>query len=497
MASGAFGVWGRGTRREAMTIPIRPALESSAALRDLIHRKRAQGQLTKALILARLASQAAKLERVSAVRDGISRVALERYLELMPEDRDAQHVLQSLASLAPMEPIEPLGSLPTLSHFVPLRCPKPVTPTLPKRVWRLLAWLLMAVPLTPAMPIVPTLSIAPPPIAIAALKVEDGTTPIVIRAVGDVVLGSDYPEHRLPTQSDQQRIAALRQELRHADVVVGNLEGVLSDAGISRKDVSKPGYFSFRMPTAYAATLREMGFDVMSLANNHAMDFGLQGLESSISALKANGIAPMGVPGAEVATIKIRNTTVAFLNYSYLNAFTRMDEANRIQTQIQQARAQANWVVVSVHGGKEGEAAIGTPDGDEYYMNEYRGDLVKFAHLAIDAGASAVFGHGPHVVRPYELYQGKPIFYSLGNFVGYRSLSTQGKLAHSIVAEVRFSPQGQLLGAGIIPLKLDRSGIPVVDYSNDNLQSLSDLLLEKLDKRPVLGLATQPAKGMP
>ena len=61
--------------------------------------------------------------------------------------------------------------------------------------------------------------------------------------------------------------------------------------------------------------------------------------------------------------------------------------------------------------------------------------------MAIDAGASAVFGHGPHVVRPFELYRGKPVFYSLGNFVGYRSLSTQGKLAHSIVAEVRFSPR--------------------------------------------------------
>ena len=116
------------------------------------------------------------------------------------------------------------------------------------------------------------------------------------------------------------------------------------------------------------------------------------------------------------------------------------------------------------------------------------GDLARFARMVIDAGASAVLGHGPHVVRPFELYRGKPVFYSLGNFVGYRSLSTQGKLAHSIVAEVRFSPQGDLLGAGIIPLKLDRSGIPVVDYSPDNLQALSGLLLEKLDHRPVLNL---------
>ena len=61
---------------------------------------------------------------------------------------------------------------------------------------------------------------------------------------------------------------------------------------------------------------------------------------------------------------------------------------------------------------------------------------------------------------PIEVYKDKPIFFSLGNFVGYRSLSTRGKLANSIIAEVRFSPQGKLLGAGVIPLKLDRSGIP-------------------------------------
>ena len=456
--------------------PARLTLESSAALRDLIHLKRARGQMTKALILARLAGQAAKQGGVGAVRDGISRVALERYVELMPEDGDAQQVLQALAPATPALPASPTHNR-----------------------WRQLFWLLMFVPLAPAMPTVPTVPSVPtvsmPPVAMP--KAEEDTTPIVIRAVGDVVLGSDYPEHRLPTQRDKDRIAALRQELRHADVVVGNLEGVLSDTGTSRKDASKPGYFSFRMPTAYAATLREMGFDVMSLANNHSMDFGAQGLESSINALSAHGIAAMGVPGAQVASIQVRNTKLAFLNYSYLPAFARMDDAQRVRAEIERARKDANWVVVSFHGGKEGIGAVGSPQGEEYYLDEYRGDLVKFAHLAIDAGASAVFGHGPHVVRPYELYQGKPIFYSLGNFVGYRALSTQGKLAHSIVAEVRFSPQGKLLGAGIIPLKLDRSGIPVVDYSADNLQNLSDLLLDKLDQRPVLGLATQPAQSTP
>jgi len=496
-----------------------PAPESSTVLRALIHNKRLNGELAEALILARMGAQALQSlqqEGASTLPDDVSRVALLRYLELMPEDAQAR---QQLELLGPTQAAQPAPLQPA-----PLPGPGPQSQPAPSRLrhlWPLsllalaglvsaasvhfngLPQLLAPAPVNaPARPVAsvasvaPAASILPPVLSTSSAPVTPpapDSAPIVIRAVGDVVLGSDYPQRRLPSASDKQRMAALRLELRHADIVVGNLEGVLSDKGPARKDVSKAGFFTFRMPTAYAATLREMGFDVLSLANNHSMDFGAQGLESTLGALRANGIAPVGVPGAERATLKIRNTTVAFLNYSYLPAFALLSDGERIRADIEQARSAADLVIVTVHGGKEGADAIGTPQGDEYFMHEYRGDLRKFARLAIDAGASAVFGHGPHLVRPYELYRDKPIFYSLGNFVGYRSLSTQGKLANSIVAEVRLSPQGQLLGAGIIPLRLDHSGIPAVDYSADNVQTLSGLLLDKLAQRPVLELATRQA----
>ena len=496
-----------------------PAPESSTVLRALIHNKRLSGELAEALILARMGAQALQSlqqEGASTLPDDVSRVALLRYLELMPEDAQAR---QQLELLGPTQAAQPAPLQPA-----PLPGPGPQSQPAPSRLrhlWPLsllalaglvsaasvhfngLPQLLAPAPVNaPARPVAsvasvaPAASILPPVLSTSSAPVTPpapDSAPIVIRAVGDVVLGSDYPQRRLPSASDRQRMAALRLELRHADIVVGNLEGVLSDKGPARKDVSKAGFFTFRMPTAYAATLREMGFDVLSLANNHSMDFGAQGLESTLGALRANGIAPVGVPGAERATLKIRNTTVAFLNYSYLPAFALLSDGERIRADIEQAHSAADLIVVTVHGGKEGADAIGTPQGDEYFMHEYRGDLRKFARLAIDAGASAVFGHGPHLVRPYELYRDKPIFYSLGNFVGYRSLSTQGKLANSIVAEVRLSPQGQLLGAGIIPLRLDHSGIPAVDYSADNVQTLSGLLLDKLAQRPVLELATRQA----
>lgn len=555
-----------------MTSPLanRPDPARSAALRAVVQRKRARGQLTESLILMRMGVQASR--QAGAAQglepDDVSRLALQRYLELMPDDTDVRRALHALGE-APAGSATGSGtdgppaptSIATSTAAAPATLPVPPAPPAPGRLrglwarqhrlvmllglpvaglvaaglasaglrpWEPLSvwWQPPAQSVQPAQPaqqaVQPpghTSPVATPPAdavvaaaqrppspaasapanAVVAAPAPPASTttaptaedsqPIVIRAVGDVVLGSDYPEHRLPTAADRQRITALRRELRQADVVVGNLEGVLSDTGASRKDARKPGLYTFRMPTSYALTLRDMGFDVMSLANNHSMDFGAQGLASTLAALRANGIAPMGVPGAEVATVTVRGTRVAFLNYSYLPAFVRMDDARRITADIVHARASADWVVVSVHGGREGQGASGLPQGDEYFMQEYRGDLARFARMAIDAGASAVLGHGPHVVRPFELYRGKPVFYSLGNFVGYRSLSTQGKLAHSIVAEVRFSPQGELLGAGIIPLKLDRSGIPVVDYSPDNLQALSGLLLEKLDHRPVLNLS--------
>jgi hypothetical protein len=452
-----------------------PSPESSATLRALIEWKHKQGQVAEALVLARLARRIFAHERISKRRDELSRVAMARYLQVVPEDKEVQ---QALRQIGP---------------------PKP-----PLSLQRFLAWTLFIVgglsaaasihayglPLPePPAPPAPILIVLPQARPAAVVPVAEDTTPIVIRAVGDIVLGSDFPVRRLPGAKDKERMALLRHNFSSADIVIGNLEGVLHDKGMPRKDTAQKDVYAFRMPQSYAAILRDMGFHVLSLANNHSLDFGHSGLQSTLQALRTEGIQPMGVPGAEMAVVKVRNTSVAFLGYSYVPAFARLDDEARIKEDIRHARSAANLVVVTVHGGKGAEAQ-GAPAGDEYYRGEYRGDLRKFAYLAVDAGASAVFGHGPHVVRPYETYQGKPIFYSLGNFIGYDSLlSTRGKLASSIIAEVRFSPKGKLLGTGVIPLKLDHAGIPLVDYSATTLQTLDGLLDEELDKRPVLPIA--------
>lgn len=469
-------------------------ISGSAALRDLIHSRRKSGQLQAALTLAKLGRRIVMQCGGKTKADEISRKTFELYLELTPDDAEVKFALQSLTTQ-----FKPIKNRPNYLRFAFLGA---LLFTGVIAVWIqsygspfndfFLSEPKIAKASTPVVvkPLVTNYSSqassrASSSVAIASQK------PIVIRAVGDVVLGSNYPRDRLPDDANKKRIADLSQTFKGADIVVGNLEGVLYDQGESRKDISQSGYYAFRMPESYASTLREMGFNVLSMANNHSMDFGVDGLRATKRALLAETIQPSGVPGGDLAVLNIRNTKVAFLSYSYLSNMSSMNNEVQVKSDIERAKQTASIVVVTVHAGGEGEEAGGTPEADEYFLNEYRGNIRKFATLVIDSGANAVFGHGPHLVRPYEVYKGKPIFFSLGNFVGYGSLSKAGKLGSSIVAEVRLNSQGELIGAGIIPLKMDEWGIPSPDYSSKTLATLDGLLDKNLEKQPILELKVQ------
>lgn len=466
-------------------------ISTSTSLRELIHCKRKSGQMQAALTLAKLGRRMVVQCGSKAKTDEVSRKTFELYLELTPDDAEVKFALQSLISqnkpILKRQNYLHIALIGTLLfvgasaiwvhsygvsfHDVFLSEPNIAKTSIP-------------VVAKPAATNYSSQASSQTSSSVAVVSLQ----PIVIRAVGDVVLGTNYPRNRLPDNANRKRIADLSQTFKGADIVVGNLEGVLYDQGESRKDISQSGYYAFRMPESYASTLREMGFNVLSMANNHSMDFGVEGLRATKRALLAEAIQPSGVPGGDLALLTIRNTKVAFLSYSYLSNMSSMNNEEQVTLDIERAKQSANIIIVTVHAGAEGEEADGTPEADEYFLNEYRGNIRKFSTLVIDAGANAVFGHGPHLVRPYEIYKGKPIFFSLGNFVGYGSLSKAGKLGSSIVAEVRLNSQGDLLGAGIIPLKMDEWGIPSPDYSSKTLATLDGLLDKNLEKQPILEL---------
>ena len=461
----------------------RSTLDSNTALRALIDKKRQQGQLVESLMLERLAEKYSIQYKKHKDSENFPTTVFRHYLQLSPDDIQVREALTNLISKSARAGKGFrlwfnrlfLLSFGIASAGVVNHCSQiPITSEIANDAE-------FIKPLVRKVSSVNKLTENVPEIA----EVPADNTPISIRAVGDVVLGTSYPVTRLPGKHELVRIVGLRETLGNADITLGNLEGVLLNEGKSRKDVSRPNVYSFRMPEKYAQVLSLMGFDVLSLANNHALDFGSAGLASSIKNLGLAGIKPFGVPGAEIAFLPVRESVVAFMAFSYIPGLSYMHNQQAIRTGIKTALKQADLVIVSVHAGKEGQNATGYPEGDEYFLGEYRGNIRKFSEFAIDVGASAVFGHGPHVVRPYELYKGRPIFYSLGNFIGYRTFSTRNKLSHSMIAELKFEPAGRLISARIIPLKLDRKGIPSVDYSPANLQILNRLLGNKLKNKSV------------
>ncbi|HYG67145.1 MAG TPA: CapA family protein [Anaeromyxobacteraceae bacterium] len=307
----------------------------------------------------------------------------------------------------------------------------------------------------------------PPPAPTPAAAPAPDTTPITIAAVGDVMLGSTFPDEtggRLPPNDGAHLLAELAPVLRRADLAFANLEGPLTEDGVSEKCArSKPGRcYAFRVPTRYGAHLEAAGFDLFSLANNHAMDFGEEGRASTIAVLDALGLAWSGPPGA-VARASVRGRTVAMIAFATNWGANDLRDLETARALVEPLAAEADLVLVSFHGGAEGAAYQRVPVGPETFLGEDRGDLRTFAHAMIDAGADLVLGHGPHVVRGMEVYRERLVAYSLGNFATYGGFNLAGPNGLSLVLEATLAPDGRFLGGRIHPAKQDWPGGPKVD----------------------------------
>ena len=234
--------------------------------------------------------------------------------------------------------------------------------------------------------------------------------------VGDLMPGTTFPDSRLPEKDGATLSKDVDSILTAADVAAGNMEGALADEGETTKNGGKFSY-SFRVPTRYGKLIADAGFDFMSMANNHAFDFGLDGVKSTEATLHSNGIAYSGIGGRKESAIVERNGIrygfCAFGHNSYTLKHADQENVKRI---IGNLREKADIVIVSFHGGAEGTAHKHLPQGKEMFLGENRGDLRNFAHFCIDNGADVVYGHGPHVVRAVELYKNHFIAYSLGTF---------------------------------------------------------------------------------
>lgn len=262
---------------------------------------------------------------------------------------------------------------------------------------------------------------------------------------GDIMMGTTYPTRRLPLDGGRNLFAQTREILRKADVAVGNLEGPLCDEGELHKEVN-PHKYAFRTPTAYGEWLADAGYDFLSMANNHAFDFGIKGVESTEQALQRWGIGYAGIAGrTEYAIIERHGVRIGLCAFGH-NGYTQSHlYLKTVERTLQQLRQHADIIVVSVHGGAEGFAQSHVPDSMEVFMKEHRGYLRRLTHFCIDHGADVVYGHGPHVVRGIEVYHGRFIAYSLGNFCTPFGINIQGISSYAPIITVTTDHKGRFI----------------------------------------------------
>jgi poly-gamma-glutamate capsule biosynthesis protein CapA/YwtB (metallophosphatase superfamily) len=334
-----------------------------------------------------------------------------------------------------------------------------------------------AVETQPAGPSSPAAEPPPPPVepaAPAATRAPRDTT-LTIAAVGDIMLGTDFPKNILPDDDGVGFLAAVTPILSSTDIAFGNLEGVLMDGGEPVKECKDPSVCHlFRSPTRYAQYLAAAGFDVMSLANNHAHDFGEEGRSSGMRALESVGIRHSGREG-DVASWEVAGLRVALIAFAPNIGAHALNDYARAAELVAELAGRHDLVLVSFHGGAEGVDAATLPFAEETYHGEARGNVVTFAHAVIDAGADLVLGHGPHVPRALEYYRERLIAYSLGNFATYYGISVEGTkgLAPILVAEL--DGEGRFLRGRIEPMIQVRPGGPVPDPALGAFHMLREL----------------------
>ena len=298
---------------------------------------------------------------------------------------------------------------------------------------------------------------------------------ITIQAVGDVIPGTNYPDNRLPRSSNQLISKSVRSYLQRADILFGNFETSLTNHPYSSKDITQGQTFAFRSPPAYAKLFSDVGFDVFNIANNHSFDFGLVGFRDTTKNLTSVGIKTLGHKN-QILLLKSNKVKVAMVGFSPYKRYNSIHDLPTATALVKAAKQKADIAIVSMHVGAEGTDALRTPNKTEFFYGENRGNSVKFARTMVDSGADLILGHGPHVPRAMEIYKGKLIAYSLGNFLGYRTLSTTAQTGYSMILEVMLNSQGKLVGGKIIPVRMDKQGIPYIDQQFHTVSLVRDLI---------------------
>jgi hypothetical protein len=307
--------------------------------------------------------------------------------------------------------------------------------------------------------------------------VNDSAKTITFIGVGDIMMGTDYPDSTLPPFDGYYLMNSLNGILSDADITFGNLEGALLDGGEPEKECRDTSIcYIFRTPSNYVNNLVDAGFNMMSLANNHAFDFGSDGNNFTENLLIQNNIISAGKSGSFAITY-VNDIKVGLAAFAPNKGCTSVNDLDDVSREIKNLDRLCDIIIVSLHGGAEGFDALHVKNELEIFYGEERGNVVEFARTAIDAGADIVVGHGPHVPRAVDIYQNKFIAYSLGNFCTYSKFNLQNERGLAPILKLTVDENGDFLFGEIISARQQYPGGPFLDRNRG-----AQKVIEKLTK---------------
>jgi poly-gamma-glutamate synthesis protein (capsule biosynthesis protein) len=279
-----------------------------------------------------------------------------------------------------------------------------------------------------------------------------------ITFLGDIMLSRTVEDKARKSGNWNWPVLNIANDIKPTELTVANLESPFSDP-------PKP----FAHTTVFGADgkmvsgLKEAAIDIVCLANNHFGDSGQKGMSLTFKLLDDNKISYFGAGTNSIESHKpvikeINGIKFAFLGYvtstvtpsSYAATDSKsglnMMDTSQMKLDVAETKKGADFVIVSMHAGTE-------------YTPNPNNEQEEFAHAAIDAGADMIYGHHPHVVEAIEIYNGKPIFYSLGNFIFDQEWSEETKEGFILKSKFIYN---KLVSYELVPTLIQNYGQPEI-----------------------------------
>jgi len=297
---------------------------------------------------------------------------------------------------------------------------------------------------------------------------------IKIIAVGDIMLGDQAitvghgVKSIIKKNGEDFLFKKVKKYFKNKDILIGNLESVLSDKNINNKSLKS---LKLRGEPNSINILKNTGFDIVSLANNHALEHGKEALYDTIESLKKKKIKYIGVNqySRKPLILNIKSRNIAFFNYCLVKdstSYKSIKIESEIIKDIEYYNKKVDVKIISLHWGTE-------------FIEYPSKNQIELAHNIIDHGGDVILGHHPHVLQGIEFYKKKLIAYSLGNFVFDM---TEGKSQNSIILNIYINDNEIKIDQ--IPIKIDNSYRPIPN-KNSNIEIYDEEKINKLINKSI------------